>query len=197
MMRKPLIVQILAVFLLSSPLFAELHKFKSADGSKILAAEIVNYDAKKNQVALLLENGRQIYSSITAFSEEDQEYILKVAHIQDIGKTLAVRFVDEEKVLSERKNPLNGYQTLNVDEGYALEIRNNGDELVEGLEADYQVFYRAYLDPFGSRERTEQVKAGSLELPMLSSREEISVSTDGIPMTKIKQLPKSECVGGT
>ena len=196
-MRKLIILNTIAAFVFAPLCFAEMHKFTSADGEKTILAEIVTFDAKKSLVTLNLNNGRQIHSSVTAFAKEDQEYILKVARIQDVGRKLAVRFVDEEQTVSERKNPLNGYQTLNVKSGYELELRNNGETDVDGLEAEYQIFYKAYLNPFSSRERTEQVTGGSLAIPAMAARKETKVSTEGIPMTRIRQLPKAECIGGT
>lgn len=176
---------------------AEMHKFTSADGSKQIVAKIVTVDPAKGLVALLLETGNQIHAPITAFSEEDQEYIQTVGKAKNIGRMLAVRFSDEEKQVSEKKNPVNGYQTLQLKSGFALEIRNNSPEEVKGLEADYQIFYKAYLNPFESRERTEQVANGKLTIPAMASRKEVTVNTAEIPMTRIKQLPKAECVGGT
>ncbi|MFT5470776.1 MAG: hypothetical protein ACI8UO_005907 [Verrucomicrobiales bacterium] len=190
-------IPILAAFFIAPMCFAEMHKFTSSDGSKTLVAEVIAFDSTKQVATLLLDNGRTINSPVTAFKKEDQEYIQKTGSAKEAGKKLAVRFVDEEETLNELKNPLNGYQTLYVKSGYALELRNNGAAEMKGLEADYQIFYKTYLNPFSSRERTDKVIAGKLDIPQLAAQKESSVSTDGIKMTRIRQLPKSQCIGGT
>lgn len=187
----------LAALLVTPLCFGEMHEFTSADGSKAILAEVLKVDAKKNSVTLLIKGGRQTNAAITAFSEEDQQYIQKISKVQEIGRTLAVRFEDTEEIVSEKKNPNSGYQTLSKKNGYKLEIRNNAAEDVAGLKAEYQIFYKAYQNPFSSRERTELVTAGTMDIPELGSRDEKEVTTAPINMTQIKQLPKSECVGGT
>ena len=196
-MKKLLFLQALLALVLAPLCSAELRTFMSADGSNELRGEIVAYNPKTEVVTLMLENRRQINSPVSAFSKDDQEFIKKAGLAMTSGRYLAVRFADHEETISEKKNPVNGYQTLQLKSGYGLEFRNNGEKDFKGLKVDYQIFYKAYLDPFKSRERTEKFAAGSVAIPDMKPREETSVKTDGVDMTRIRQLPRSECAGGT
>ena len=199
-MKKLLATQILAALLLAPLSFAEIHEFKSADGAKTIRAEIAAYDMKTGIATLTLESsGRQIYAPLNSFSEEDQTYIKKAGFAMAAGRSLGVRFADKEEIVSEKKNPTNGFQTLGLKAGYGIDFRNNGTAGFTGMQVDYQIFYKAYLDPFESRERTEKVVNGSFAVPDLEPGKEEAVlaAASSVGLTRIRQLPKSECTGGT
>jgi hypothetical protein len=199
-MKKFLITQILGAALLAPLCTAEMREFKSADGSKTLYAEIAAVDLETGIATLMLyANDRQIYAPVTSFSEEDQAYIKSAGLAMAAGRNLGVRFHDKEKILSEKKNPANGYQTLTLKGGYGLEFKNIGQANFNDLKIEYQIFYKAYLDPFKSRERTKQVTEGSFDIAELASGKEemVVAAADSVDLTRIKQLPKSECAGGT
>ena len=196
-MKTSLIAQILAALFLAPLCFAEMHEFTSADGSKKLWAEVQSYDAEKGEVSLLLTDKRRITSPISAFSAEDKTYAEKAALALAVGRNLALRFEDAEEVVSEKKNPANGYQTKKSKNAFELNVRNNGQTTFKGLKADYQIFYAAYVNPFKDRARSDQVTAGSVDLPELDPREDADVKTNDIDMTSITRLPISQCAGGT
>ena len=102
-----------------------------------------------------------------------------------------------EDVVSEKRNPANGYQTLKKKNGFQLEVRNNGAVPFDGLVAEYQVHYGAYADPFKDKEKTPRIYRGKMDLPKLEPREETELKTESVDLTSIKRLPLSECVGGT
>jgi len=198
MMKRLLISQIFAAILFSPLCLAEMHEFKSADGKKTVWAEVMGYDAETKQVNLKLANKKSITSPATAFSKEGQEYIEKAAVLLEAGRNLRVEFEDVENLVSEKRNPTNGYQTLKQSNGFELKVRNNGKSVFNGLKAEYQIFTSVYLDPFQDRPaKTDQIKYGTALFDALSPRNEIEISTETVPMTTIKRLPKSQCVGGT
>lgn len=196
-MKTPILLTILAACFIAPLCFADMHEFTSADGEKTVWAEVTGYDAAAKTVNLLLTNKSRITSPVTAFTEEDQKYIEKAAIALEAGRNLAIRFADDEEELSEKRNPTNGYRTVELKSGFELELRNNGQETFKGLTADYQIFYAAYLNPFEDKARTDQASKGSVKLPELAPREETTVNTDGVGMTRITRLPLAQCSGGT
>jgi len=176
---------------------AEWREFTSADGTKTVRAEVVSYDERIDGFVLRLEDGRRIRSQASFFSEEDQAYLDRFALAQQVGRRLRLDFADEAEEVSVKKNPLNGYQTIRLQSGFAINLRNNSQVTFDGLTAEYQLFYSAYVNPFEDREQKELVKQGKLELPRLQPRGEAKVATDRVEMTSIKRLPIAECVGGT
>jgi hypothetical protein len=196
-MKTSVIAQILAALFLAPLCYAEMHEFTSADGSKRLWAEVQGYDAEKGDVTLLLTDKRRITSPVSAFTADDKTYVEKAALALAAGRNLALRFEDAEKVVSEKKNPANGYQTKKSKNGFELNVRNNGQTTFKGLKAEYQIFYAAYVNPFKDRARSHLVTAGKVDLPELDPRKDANVNTDAIDMTSITRLPMSQCVGGT
>lgn len=197
MNRFHLLSLALAVSLAPAISFGDWHTFTSADGSKKLEAEVQGYDLQTGVAQLRLRDGRKISTPATAFSEEDQEHLKEIGLAFDMGRSIWVEFDDVQEVISEKRNPTNGYQTMTLENGFKFEVRNNGTIPFEGLTAEYQVFYAAYKDPFADSARTAQVMRGEVEIPALEPRAETHLSTEKVGMTSIKRLPISECVGGT
>jgi hypothetical protein len=196
-MKRPLFAALITALLLAPLCQAEMHQFTSADGQNKLWAEVLAYDAATDTVSLLLSDRRRISSPVAAFSEEDRAHIVKAAVALDAGRNLAVKFDNEQNLVSETKNPTHGYQTIVSENGFKLNLRNNGQTTFSGLQAEYQIFYGAYLDPFADRARSDQVITGKFSLPDLAPREDADLSTSSAKMTSIRRLPPSECVGGT
>tara|TARA_R110000850_G_scaffold148195_1_gene270411 strand:- start:198 stop:788 length:591 start_codon:yes stop_codon:yes gene_type:complete len=196
-MKKLIIAQVIAAFFLSPLCFADWHQFTSADGAKKVMAEVLGFDEASQMATLQLEGNRRIQAPVSSFIEEDQALIKKAAVAMSAGRNLWVEFEDEEKELSEKRNPANGYRTVNLASGFKLELRNNGTAVFEGLTAEYQVFYAAYVNPFKDRARTDKVTYKTMALPALQPREEAFVSTNPINLTRITKLPLSQCSGGT
>lgn len=196
-MKKCLIAQVLAALAMAPLCFADWHEFTSADGSKKVWGEVKGYDANAGTVTLQLKGNRTINAPVSAFIEEDRAVIEKAAIALEAGRNLAVEFGDAEEKLSEKRNPTNGYQTVKLKSNFEMELRNNGQNAFKGLEAEYQIFYGAYVDPFKDRARTDLVKTGSVEIPEIAPRNEAKIETKGVDMTRITRLPLSECKGGT
>jgi len=196
---KKISLALITSLLLVAPLSqAEMHEFTSAsDPSKKLWAEVTGYDSAAGQVTLQLQDRRKIVSPVSAFSEDDKAYIETAGLALAAGRNLALRFEDDQEVVGEKKNPANGFRTLNTKDGFKLNLRNNSQEVFKGLKADYQIFYAAYADPFEDREKTDRVEAGKLDIPELAPREDTDVETESVALTSITRLPLKECVGGT
>lgn len=196
-MKKLLIAQVIAAMAMAPLSFAGWHEFTSADGSKKVWAEVQGYDANAGTVSLRLKSKQTITAPVSAFIEEDTEVIRKAAVALQAGRNLAVDFEDSEEKLSEKRNAANGYQTVKLKTAYEVELRNNSQNTFDGLEAEYQIFYAAYVDPHKDRARTDLVKGGSVEIPAIEPRNEAKIATTGVDMTRITRLPLSECKGGT
>jgi len=196
MKRSRLVTLLIGLWLVPALCSAEWHTFTSADGSKKLEAVVQDYNIDSGVATLRLKDNRKITAPATAFSEADQEHLEEIGLAFKLGRSLWVEFEDEESVVSEKRNPTNGYQTMELKNGYRLEVRNNGTVPFDGLIAEYQVFYGAYENPFKDNEKTPQVHRGKIDLPVLQPREETVVKTDLVNLTSIKRLPLKECVGG-
>ncbi|NNE92802.1 MAG: hypothetical protein HKN23_14250 [Verrucomicrobiales bacterium] len=198
-MKKLLSIQLcLAVFL--APMFcsADWHEFTSADGKKKVWAEVKGLDSSTNTVTLLLQTKKQIKAPTTAFSEADQAYIEKAGMALAAGRSLWFEFEDVENKVSEKRNPANGFQTLKLENGFEIEVLNNGKVDLKGLKAEYQIFYSGYESPLDDRpKKTDSVKLGAAGEFDLDARGRTKLKTDLVPMTSIKKLPRSECTGGT
>ncbi len=197
MNKLPILLIALSAILFAPASFADWHEFTSAKGGKTVWAEVKGYNAETKTVTLGLKDRRTITAPASAFSSEDQTYIEKAALAIEAGRNLWVEFKDVEKVVSEKKNPTNGYQTKNLQNGFELAVRNNGQSDFAGLVAEYQIFYSAYKNPLKDKEKTDQVKTGTTEITEIAPREETKFETELVAMTTIKRLPLSQCTGGT
>ncbi|MEX2578307.1 MAG: hypothetical protein WD342_04550 [Verrucomicrobiales bacterium] len=126
------------------PGFADWREFTSADGAKTIEADIRSYDADANTVTLQMRDNRVLTTPVSTFSKADREHIREVGLAFVTGRNLWIEFEDVENKISEKRNPANGYQTLELEHHYRLEVRNNGAVPIEGLTVEYQVFYAAY-----------------------------------------------------
>lgn len=182
---------------LVTPCFGEWHEFTSKDGEKTVWAEVQAYDAKSGTVSLLLKGNKRIKAPVSAFIDEDKTFVEKAAVALEAGRNLWVEAENLEEETSEKRNPTNGYRTVTLDSNYKFEIRNNGTQDFKGLKAEYQIFFAAYDDPFKDKARSDKVSYGATEIPEIAPREEATVSTKDVDLTRITRLPKKECAGGT
>lgn len=197
MKRSRLFTLLAGIFLLPSLCLADWHTFTSSDGAKKLEATVQDYNTDTGVATLRLQDNRKITAPATAFSEEDQKHLKEIGMAFKLGRSLWVEFEDEENVISEKRNPANGYQTMELKKGYRMEVRNNGTVPFEDLKIEYQVFYGAYENPFADNEKTPQIYRGKMDLPALQPREDAVLKTETVDLTSIKRLPLKDCVGGT
>ena len=141
------IALILSSLLLAPLCFAEMHEFTSADGSKKLWAEVQGYDSKTGNVTLVTADKRRMVTPVSAFSADDKTYVEKAALALAAGRNLAIRFEDAEEIVSEKKNPTNGYQTIKSKNGFELNVRNNGQTAFMCWKADYQSVFAVSVFP--------------------------------------------------
>lgn len=190
----------MAVALLMGPAtgFADWRTFTSSDGSRTLEAEMISYDESNGAVMLRLKNRQTIKAPATAFSSEDQTFIAKTHLAMQAGRMLMLEFADTEKEISEKKNPVGGFQTVKLKNGFEVRIRNNHSETFQKLDADYRIYFSSFGDPFADgAKRSDKVHAGNMEIESLSPRDEISFTTEEVDLTEVRRLRKTECIGGT
>lgn len=198
-MKKSHLSLVLAGLLvtLATPCFGEWHEFTSKDGEKTVWAEVQSYDAKSGTVSLLLEGNKKIKAPVSAFIAEDKVFVEKAAVALEAGRSLWVEAKNLEEETSEKRNPTNGYRTVTLDSGYKFEIRNNGKQDFKGLKAEYQIFFAAYDDPFKDKARSDKISYGATDIPEIAPREETTISTEDVDLTRITRLPKKDCAGGS
>jgi hypothetical protein len=198
-MKKLLIPQALAalVVTIATPCLAEWHEFTSKDGEKTLWAEVQSYDAKSETVSLLLKGNKRLNAPVSAFIEEDKTFVEKASIALEAGRNLWVEAENLEEQKSEARNASGGFKTVTLDSHFKFEILNNSKQDFNGLKAEYQIFYGAYDDPFSDRARSDKVQYGAADIPQIGPREEASISTGDIGMTRVTRLPKKECAGGS
>ena len=198
-MKKPHLQLVLAglLVMIATPCFGVWHEFTSKDGAKTVWAEVQSYDAKSGTVSLLLEGNKKIKAPVSAFIAKDKVFVEKAAVALEAGRNLWVEAENLEEETSEKRNPANGYRTITLDSNYKFEIRNNGKQDFKGLKAEYQIFFAAYNDPFKDKARSDKVSYGSTDIPEVAPREETTISTEDVGLTRITRLPKKECAGGT
>lgn len=171
---------------LSSAAMAEMRLFTSADGSKSLTAELIDYDEPRQTITLRLQGGRQMTTPITAFCEEDQTYAKASAERMAAGRKLAVRFEGEEGTSSEAKTSTRRITT--TQQGFNVEIRNNGELGITGLSAEYKIF----VSRDGAKKSIE-VQEGNLDFAALEPRKEEVYATEMVGIKRDRPLPPSEC----
>ena len=198
-MKKSHLQLVLAglLVMIVTPCFGVWHEFTSKDGAKTVWAEVQAYDAKSGTVSLLLEGNKKIKAPVSAFIAEDKIFVEKAAIALEAGRNLWVEAKNLEEETSEKRNPTNGYRTITLDSNYKFAIRNNGKQDFKGLKAEYQIFFAAYNDPFKDKARSDKVTYGSTDIPEIAPREEGTISTEDVGLTRITRLPKKECAGGS
>jgi hypothetical protein len=127
-------------------LSAEIHTFKSADGSKSFSGELNRYDPATKTVTVLVERKTQTFQ-IDLLSEEDQTYVIEqgkqLAITKDIDITLKAYTEKSEKKTSER------IEDRVYPRGYVITIKNRSKEDFKNLELSYTMHYsvQGYLEP--------------------------------------------------
>lgn len=160
---------------LTSPLHAEMHRFKSADGSKDFIGELTGYDPKTKMVSVKIKRRIQNFK-IDLLSEEDQKYVIdhgeRLAMANDIDITLenyTDKFVKkEEDRIEDRIYP----------SGYEVKISNRSRRTFEDIKLTYTVYYgvQGYLKP----ERKTEEATGELTLKTLTSLGRTTLRTEPV-----------------
>jgi len=127
-------------------LSAELHSFKSADGSKSFSGELNRYDPATKTVTVIVERKTQTFQ-IDLLSEEDKTYVIEqskqLAITKDIDITLKAFTEKSVKKTSER------IEDRVYPRGYVISIDNRSKQNFKNLELSYTIHYsvQGYLEP--------------------------------------------------
>lgn len=127
-------------------LSAELHTFKSADGSKTFSGELNRYDPTTKTVIVIVERKTQTFK-IDLLSDEDQTYVIEqgkqLSLIKDIDITLKAYTEQSEKKTAER------IEDRVYPSGYVITINNRSKQDFKGLKVSYTLHYavQGYLEP--------------------------------------------------
>ena len=164
-----------ACWFLSSALHAEMHRFKSADGSKDFIGELTGYDPKTKAVSVKIKRRIQTFK-IDLLSEEDQKYVIEngerlaVANDIDISlESYTDKYVKKkEKRIEDRIYP----------SGYEVKISNRSRRTFENLKLTYTIYYgvQGYLKP----DRKTEEATGELVCKTLTSLGSTTLRTEPV-----------------
>lgn len=152
---RPLLAALAGLIIL--PLSART--FTSADGTKTIEAELIDYRPASGTVVIRYE-GRNTRHTVKAdaFSEKDLEYFKQFLKEQTMRNSLRIT-TEEREERSKDEGEIYTYTRLSSH--FTVAIRNAGDLTVEGLSAKYDIYVQRY-DEEGSR----QVEVVSGEQPL-------------------------------
>lgn len=165
-------------------LSAELHDFKSADGSKSFSGELIEYDPATKTVTVISQRSTKSFS-IDLLSEADQKYVIEQ------GKLLAV-FKNIEISLKEFRNDSEKRTSERIEDrvapcGYVITLNNRSPQDFKGLVVKYTIYYgvQGYLEV----DRKIETSAGELTCDLASNRsQELQTKTVDIVSGKMEPL---------
>lgn len=165
-------------------LSAELHNFKSADGSKTFSAELIGYDPKTKMVTVILQRNTQNFS-IDLLSEDDQKYVIEkgkqLAAIKNILITTKKFRGNSEKKTSGR------VEDRVAPSGYVISLNNRSAYDFKNLEVRYTIYYA--VQSYINSDRKVETLTGELTYDLASNRsKELNTKTVDIVNGKMEPL---------
>lgn len=165
-------------------LSAELHDFKSADGSKSFSGELIAYDAATKTVTVNSQRSTKKFS-IDVLSEADQKYVIEQ------GKLLAV-YNNIEISLKEFREDSQKRTSERIEDrvapcGYYITLNNRSAQDFKNLVVKYTIYYgvQGYLEV----DRKIETSSGELTCDLSSNRsQELQTKTVEIVSGKMEPL---------
>ena len=174
------------------PAHAEMRKFTSADGREI-TAEIQRGTAE--QVTIKLENGKELTSKITVFSDEDQKYIRNWIKTQppriDYSFSLSYKRLKD----GEKKRSTSSHNITVESWYYEMAVDNRSRVDLEDLEFRYRIFVQSEHEK-GRNEKAMYISDGMVQVPSIVHNGRAKPRTKTVPLTKSKLKPDYEYKDG-
>jgi len=173
--HSSILITLVCTCILTLALQAEMHRFKSADGSKDFIGELTGYDPKTKKVSVKINRRVQSFN-LELLSEEDQKYVIEhgesLALANDIDISLD-SFTDKyvkkkEKRIEDRIYP----------SGYEVKLSNRSRRTFEDIKLSYTIYYgvQDYLKP----ERKTEESSGELVCKTLTSLGSTTLRTETV-----------------
>jgi len=193
----------LFVVLLAACATAYAQEFTSADGSKQIIADFIDYDAKQQVVTLRLENGRKITSPAAAFSEGDRRYFVGRDKREALKTAIAVEV--EKTTERDTENTVGGIEYTSKNYSYGFTIKNSSHLKLKDLNLKYWIVIDRDNKGDRKREIIEKEKsiaslgvneAYTVEGPALSLRQKAtSVSCSSCPKVRASVAARASEIG--
>lgn len=193
-MKRQFLSQLFLFGVLASPLVGgEVRSFATVDGSKVINASITKIlpdkDGKRFIEITREDNGRRYNVLAEIFSEEDQSYIEEAVVLFRAGRNLSVSIEPNEERSSPSKT--GGRSIVTATHTFDLQIRNNGEEELKGLEIEYRVFYQKAeriwetkgTQRIGKSKRNDSYKEDRFKLASVKPREDKALATTPVNLT--------------
>ena len=159
--------------------------FLSKDG-KAIRGRVLRYDARKSKVTIERDNRKVFTVPIFAFSDDDQEYILR----WELNKV----FLDDgdfkidakRKKFDEEKGSGSTFYGYSIDSretetfGYEITLENRSTSPLEGLKVDYCIFYEQENSGNGKTIDEEGVRCGTLDVASLRAKSSKELLTEPV-----------------
>ncbi|MEM0970139.1 MAG: hypothetical protein AAGJ31_12350 [Verrucomicrobiota bacterium] len=173
---------VLATLSMGTVQASEPFTFTSADGSKTMKAEILEYFPSTG-MAKIKTGGRQLRVNVNAFDPEDLATFQSWYQETQAGRRIMVYF-------DETSDKSSSGATRENKAGFVINVRNNGEMVFDDLEVRYQVYYK---QDAGSVGKTAKFTAGKAELGSLKARQTMQVATDPVSLKRASPMT----IGGT
>jgi hypothetical protein len=171
---------------------AELREFTSADGRKI-KAEILH--GTTELVTIQLENGSQVSSKISVFSEDDQKFIKTWIETQPpkINFNFDIKY---KKLKDSEKQSSTKSHKITVEKWYyELGFSSRNRIELDDLELRYRMFVQSEHEK-GRSEKAIYIADGLLKVASMAPNAKANLNTTTVPLTTSKLKPEYEYKNG-
>ncbi|MDA0811712.1 MAG: hypothetical protein O3C21_04880 [Verrucomicrobia bacterium] len=193
-MKSAFLCQMLLIGMFAGPsLGDEIRTFSTADGSKVIKAAITQIlpskDGKRYIEITREDNGKRYNVLAEVFSADDQAYIEETVALMESGRNLSVSIKPNEDRGSAVK--AGGRSVVTAKHTFDIELRNNSETAVEGIEVSYKVFYKKAervwetkgTQSIGTSKRVDAYKDNKVEVATVKPRESHTFSTVPVSLT--------------
>ncbi len=188
---------------------AETHIFSLPDG-RALEAEIVGYDFRTGRIEIERIDGKRVKVDPAGFIQPDQQYIKDWIAANAFLSDGVLKVKCDRRLLKrwkERESVDIRYSSGEIEEGfihnvikyeevaYGFVFRNQGVAPIRGLMLEYCIYYEQSAMSWQTTPKEElKTVYGSIDLPTIPSKEEISLQTDPVKIYEdnLNRIPMRE-----
>lgn len=184
-------VAAVALLVTSVAATAEPRVFTNTEGQEIIA-EIVS---AKGTTVVLRKDGREIETSITIYSQEDQAFIRN--WMKENPAQVDYRLVIEasKKKLGRTSSPVGYYNFREATWAYVITVENRSRDTASGLTLEYRIFKENNVNEGYPRRPNEiNEKKGSVEIPNLKTNRKAEITTDSFVLSEIDYYTTNDFV---
>ena len=166
-----------------SPCSAEQRVFRSLKGQEIIA-EIVS---AKGDMVTLKKDDREMETSISIYSPEDQAYIRKWMEANPAAIDYALEIDASKKKIGRMSTPTGYYNRREGTWAYSITLENRSRDTAAGLKLEYRIFKESNVSDSGYPRRPNTVieKKNSIDIPDLQTNRSAEITTDSFTLIEI------------